>query len=86
MTASERQIFLIRTLIEHHALNDLPAPLQETALLRLENDSLSLSQLGEIHTPPITKSCVNHRLSRIAEEAERFLLTEEKPTTLNLKK
>ena len=78
LNASERQILLIRTLIEHHVLDTLPESLRETALLRLSNDSLSLSQLGEIHTPPITKSCVNHRLTRLSEAAEQFLSSEKK--------
>ncbi len=73
VTASERQTFLIHQLIDHHMLETLPEPIRITAILRLENDSLSLAQLGELHSPPISKSCVNHRLARLCEAAERFL-------------
>ena len=54
-------------------LDLVPEELRETARQRLENDSASLSELAALHNPPITKSGLNQRLSRIlraAEEAE----------------
>lgn len=51
-------------------LDNLPDKLKETALLRLENPELTLSQLAEAFTPPVTKSCLNHRLRKLMELAK----------------
>ena len=71
--ASQRQIAAVEALMRAGKLDLLPEELRETARLRLENDSASLSELAALHNPPITKSGLNQRLSRIlraAEEAE----------------
>lgn len=69
LLASERQIHVIRRMKETGALGTLPDSLRETAELRLTHEQLSLKELGEAHNPPITKSGVNHRLSKIMEAA-----------------
>ena len=51
-------------------LEQLPAELQELASLRYENPEMSLRELGENLTKPISRSGVNHRLRRILEIAE----------------
>ena len=38
--------------------------------LRLEYPELSLSELAEMFDPPVTKSCLNHRLRKLVELAE----------------
>lgn len=43
----------------------LPDKLQETALLRIANPELSLSDLARLSDPPVTKSCMSHRLKRL---------------------
>jgi len=43
----------------------LPPELREIAVLRLANPELSLSELGKLTEPPLSKSGVNHRLNRI---------------------
>ncbi len=49
----------------------LPDVLKEIAILREEYPEDSLKELGEKNTnPPIGKSGVNHRLSRLVELAE----------------
>ena len=48
-------------------LAKLPEKLQETARLRLEYPELSLAQLAEAAVPPVTKSCLNHRLRKLVE-------------------
>ena len=53
-------------------LDKLPKELYETAMLRIENDDMSLSELALIHEPPITKSGLNHRLAKICKEAEEI--------------
>ncbi len=50
-------------------LNSLPEGLRQIAALRLENDGLSLRELGEMCSPPLSRSGVNHRLKKIAEFA-----------------
>ena len=39
--------------------------LEYTAKLRVENQDSSLSELARMHVPPISKSGLNSRLSRI---------------------
>lgn len=65
--ASQLQLEAIRRLDAAGTLDELPPKLKETAHLRIENPELSLSQLAEITDPPVTKSCLNHRLRKIME-------------------
>lgn len=67
--AAHGQIAAIRRLIDAGMLEQLPAKLQETAAARLENPELTLSELAEELDPPVTKSCLNHRLRRLMELA-----------------
>ena len=53
-------------------LEQLPDKLQETAALRLEYPELSLVQLAEKCDPPVTKSCMNHRMRKLMEEAKEL--------------
>ena len=50
----------------------LPDDLKITAELRLSNDDISLSELALLHTPPISKSGLSHRLAKIVEEADKL--------------
>ena len=51
-------------------LDALPPELEEIAKIRMENPELSLRGLGEMLTPPISRSGVNHRLEKIMEIAQ----------------
>ena len=42
----------------------LPVP-PELAYLRLEHPEASLRELGELSTPPLSKSAVNHRMRKM---------------------
>ena len=53
-----------------HGLDALPDKLRETARLRTENPELTLSQLVALCDPPVTKSCLNHRLRKLMELAK----------------
>ncbi len=53
-----------------HGLDALPDKLRETARLRTENPELTLSQLAALCDPPVTKSCLNHRLRKLMELAK----------------
>ena len=63
--AAIEQIEAIRRLEERMDLTELGEKLYETARLRLENPELTLSQLAELCDPPVTKSCLNHRLRKL---------------------
>lgn len=60
----------INYLIETKAIDKLPAELKETALLRIENSQLSLSDLGGMMNPSVSKSGIKHRLDKILAFAE----------------
>ena len=63
--ATVRQLDAIKSLIKEEKFDTLPEKLLYTAKLRRDNPDLSLTDLALIHEPPITKSCVNHRLEKI---------------------
>ncbi|MBQ8250176.1 MAG: DNA-binding protein WhiA [Clostridia bacterium] len=65
--AAGAQIAAIKALKASGELERMPDELRITAYLRLENSDASLIRLAELHTPPITKSGVNHRLKKILE-------------------
>ena len=55
---------------ENGKLDTLPDELKETARVRMENEQLSLADLGALLTPPVTKSGVRHRLDKILYYAQ----------------
>ena len=67
--ASQEQIEAIRRLMSAGLMEQMPDKLQQTASLRLENPELTLSELAEEFDPPVTKSCLNHRLRKLMEVA-----------------
>lgn len=62
----------IEKLEKAHVLDKLPEKLQETARMRLQNPELPLAQLAALFDPPISKSCLNHRIRKIMEEARKL--------------
>lgn len=68
--AAQSQGAAIRKLESAGRLRELPDKLRETAALRLAHPELSLSELAEAFDPPVTKSCLNHRLRKLVELAE----------------
>jgi len=46
---------------------ELPEKLKKTAQLRVENPELSIKELAEISDPPVSKSCLNHRMRKLSE-------------------
>lgn len=59
--AAQEQLNAIRKL----DLEELPAKLRQTALLRVEYPECTLSELAEMVDPPITKSAINHRMRKL---------------------
>ncbi len=71
--AAARQIAAIERLAAAGVLENLPAPLQQTAAIRLANPELSLAELCAAFSEPISRPGLNNRLRRLvqlAEEAE----------------
>ena len=70
VNASLRQIEDISLIADTHGLASLPDELLEIALLRLDNEEMSLRDIGENLSEPISRSGVNHRFQRIARIAD----------------
>lgn len=78
-SAAAEQVYAIEMIRDHAGLESLPEELKELAFLRLENPEMSLRELGEALSEPISRSGVNHRLRRlvsIAREANPSLFAE----------
>lgn len=69
LEAVAQQTEAIRRIADNGKLKTLPEKLQETAQMRLANPELSLAQLATMFDPPISKSCLNHRMRKIMELA-----------------
>ncbi len=68
--AAAKQLAAIEKIDKTSGLASLPDQLYEIALLRRDNPELSLSDLGQLLDPPISRSGVNHRLMKIIEIAQ----------------
>ncbi|NLC53840.1 MAG: DNA-binding protein WhiA [Firmicutes bacterium] len=75
--AGLEQVEVIKALENRKVLEKLPTSLQEIALLRLDHPEASLRELGELATPPLSKSAVNHRMRKLLKIAETFVDREE---------
>ncbi len=65
--AALTQLEAIRRIEAAAGLESLPEHLRQTAALRLAYPEMTLAQLAEAAVPPVTKSCMSHRLRRIIE-------------------
>ena len=65
--AARLQLDAIRAIEQGPGLDSLPPVLQDTALLRIANPACSLTDLAQLAAPPVTKSCMNHRLRKLIE-------------------
>ena len=70
VSAAVRQAEDIRYIQEKIGLDKLPMDLEETARLRLENTEASLKELGDMLSPKVGKSGVNHRLRKLSQIAD----------------
>ncbi len=66
----------IRAFAERHDTTSLPDELRDVAELRLAHPDLSLRELGELLSPPLGKSGINHRMRRLEREIGEILETE----------
>lgn len=63
--SNAKQIRIIKNLFEKYGEDILNDELKKIALLRLENEDLSLSDLGKLFDPPLSKSMVYNRIKKI---------------------
>lgn len=67
--AAANQIAAIKKIYKLRGKEYLPAHLREIAELRIENPEMTLGELGESLSEPLTRSGVNHRLKKIEQIA-----------------
>lgn len=68
--AASRQIDAIRKIKKTIGISRIPEELREIAALRYDNPDMSLRELSENLTVPISRSGVNHRLKKICDIAD----------------
>ena len=68
--AAEEQLEKIRRIERATGLDGLPDKLRETALLRIANPEASLTDLAALAIPPVSKSCISHRLKKLLALAD----------------
>ena len=66
VNAAQEQLTAIRRYASLYGLDSLPEPLKDAALLRITNPAASLADLSRLSYPAVTKSCLSHRLKKIA--------------------
>ena len=67
VSAAQVQLDAIRRIERGAGLDSLPEKLKEAALLRIANPAASLVDLAALSSPPVSKSCVSHRLRKLME-------------------
>ncbi len=65
VSAAQEQLDMIRRIEEEIGLTELPEALQDTAMLRIANPESSLSELSALSFPPVSKSCLSHRMKKL---------------------
>jgi hypothetical protein len=70
--AAMKQIDDIRLIDKINGLESLPDELREIAELRLENTDMSLQEIGESLSVPLSRSGVNHRFKKLASIADEI--------------
>ena len=70
VAAAQEQLTAIRRIAKVQGLDELPETLKDAALLRITNPEASLADLALLSYPPVTKSCLSHRLKKLMALAE----------------
>ncbi|MFT3984056.1 MAG: DNA-binding protein WhiA [Lachnospiraceae bacterium] len=71
VSAAVKQIADIQAVMGTKEYQELPGGIREMAELRIQYPNATLKELGELSSPPIGKSGVNHRLRKLSELADR---------------
>ena len=72
LQSAEAKLRDIRYIDEQIGLDRLPAGLRQIAEARVNNPDASLAGLGDLLTPPLSKSGVNTRLRRLSDIADKL--------------
>ena len=72
VATAQKQLRAIEIIENAGLLDKIGHELTESAKLRLEHHSASLSELASMHEPPITKSTLNNRFAKIMKMAENI--------------
>jgi len=75
--AAAEQLEAIKFIARTTGLSYLSSGLEEVARLRLENENLSLTEIGRLLSVPVSKSGVNHRLRKIINVAKNLEMGED---------
>lgn len=70
VSAAQEQLDVIRELDQKYGLFNLPEVLSQTAMLRIANPESSLADLARLASPPVSKSCMSHRLKKLLSYKE----------------
>ena len=76
VATAEKQTEAIRQILLARGFTALSDALRETAQLRLDHPEASLAELGQLHSAPVSKSCVDHRLKKLMALAHELELRE----------
>lgn len=71
-SAAAQEVLAIEKIQKNSKISALPEELRELAAFRLQYPEMSLRELGQHLTPPLSRSGVHHRLQRIIEFAEKL--------------
>ncbi len=69
--AAVAQVEQIQKIIDGNRFCELPEDLREFAALRIENPDASLREFGEMFSPPLSRSAVNHRIKKLLAFAKK---------------
>lgn len=72
VNAAMDQIESIRLVLSAYAPEDIPPALRDFMRLRVASPEASLKELGEMASPPLSKSAVYHRVRRIEDMARKI--------------
>ena len=63
--AAAKRTLAFKDIAESKEFSSLPPDLRQTVTLCLNNPDLSLDELKDQFVPPVTKSCLNHRIRKL---------------------
>lgn len=77
LKAAEEQLIIAQRLMESKAFHTLSRPLKELIVVRLQNPSATLEELGRALSKPVTKSTVEYRWKKLKFLAEVATVTKD---------
>ena len=72
VNASIKQRMAIEYIDEKFGIDNLPPQLVQAARMRLEYPDISITELGQMFDPPLSKSGINHRMRKLVQFAKEL--------------